>query len=752
MTATPERSRWIELVCFAALACFVALEWTDVVADPPSGRATFAVAVATGAGAALIWLGQRRDSRPVRWALAGGVALAAVLAGLVIVGLPARLLLPIHWGELASNLDRSLQGIADVPVPYAGTDPWTRLAILLAAPLVVGLAAMAAFWPRRRRPGRGRIEALVLLVGLYLVAVAWVRPDRQLADGALLLVLVCAFLWLPGLQNGNRWRALAAVVAAGAVALPAAVAINPNRPLLDYRHWNLLSAQGQSFHWDHSYGPLDWPQQGRLLVEVASERSHYWKATNLDSFDGVRWIRSYVSGEEPALGEPLKFHPKGAPPRPNPEWIDRVNFRIKGLTSDSALGAGTVLALNRVQARPSQDGIWDMTEELAPGDDYTALVYDPKPSPDEMQAAGTDYPVEANRYVEFALADGGALPRSVHPELWGRSGPPAIESQIAGTPYQGMYELARRVTAGAATPYEAASRIQDYLRGHLAYKQDVPNHAYPLPAFLADDHAGYCQQFSGAMALMLRMLGIPSRVSAGFATGGRGSRTTNFLVDDTDAHDWVEVFFPAIGWVTFEPTPAAAPAETQIDDGTLGVSKPDVNGGPATPLDISDPGGANQSQPKGTPETKVGPKAGASGGGGLPIVAAVVGVLLLSGIGLYGYRRIRTARLDDDELAGAELRELERALARLGSPLPAGATLLTAEKELARLGGPPAATYAAELRERRYRRAAKSPPSLAERRSLRRALRRGPTRWAPNRPSSLAVLRAFPPGGPALRA
>src|SRR5262249_27398436 len=145
---------------------------------------------------------------------------------------------------------------------------------------------------------------------------------------------------------------------------------------------------------------------------------------------------------------------------------------------------------------------------------------------------------------------------------------------VQGTPYEAMYGLARQITAGATTPYDAAQRIELYLRDNFQYRQDVPNHAYPLPAFLGEDHAGYCQQFSGTMALMLRMLGIPSRVSTGFAPGGRDPEHNNSLVDDTDAHNWVEVFFPGIGWVTFDPTPPAAPASTQIDDNALGVTDP----------------------------------------------------------------------------------------------------------------------------------------------------------------------------------
>src|SRR5204863_108533 len=135
------------------------------------------------------------------------------------------LLLPGNWDELSANVDRSLTGLTDVPIPYAGADVWTRLVILLAAPLMVGAAAFAAFWPTRRRVA-GRICALVLLVGFYLVAVAWGRPERQLAAGALLVLLVGAWLWLPSLDRGRGVAASFAVAVAALVAVPAAALVD----------------------------------------------------------------------------------------------------------------------------------------------------------------------------------------------------------------------------------------------------------------------------------------------------------------------------------------------------------------------------------------------------------------------------------------------------------------------------------------------------------------------------------------------
>jgi transglutaminase-like putative cysteine protease len=738
----PER---IELICFAALGIVASLQWASLVADPPAARIVLAVALATTAGAALAAIGRLPRPRATRWALAAAAGVCALCLALVIVGLPARLLLPGHWAELSANLDRSLNGLTDVPVPYAGADVWTRLVILLAAPLMVGVAAFAAFWPRRRRAA-GRICALVMLIALYLVAVAWARPERQLAGGALLVLLVCAWLWLPSIDRGRGPAAGFAVAATALVAVPAAALVDPGRALIDYRNWDLLSAHGVSFRWDQSYGPLDWPQKGTLVLEVSSEKSHYWKATNLDTFDGVRWARSAGSSSEPALGEPLKFHPKGTDPSPDTEWVDRINLDVRGLTSDFAIGAGTILALRRAEASPDPDGIWAMNEELHPGSSYTALVYDPKPSPTEMSAAGTAYPSETARYVSFTLSGGPDGARSIDAPFWGPSGPGSIQEQVQGTPYEPMYTLARGLAAGATAPYEVVRRIELYLRENYAYQQDVPNHSYPLPAFLSDDRAGYCQQFSGTMALMLRMLGIPSRVSTGFAPGGRDPDHNDFLVDDTDAHNWVEVFFPGIGWATFEPTPAAAPAATQLNDNTLGVTDPTPSGDTGAERNVPDPRGGNLPAPTPTQGVAATPGGNSPGSATGMLLGVGTGAVTLLALTAYGYRARRRERLRPDELADGELWELDRALDKLGSPLLPGTTLRGAQRLLEEFAGPAAARYAATLEARRYRDPSAAPPGVTERRALRRALLRaaGPR-------SALRVLRAVPPGGPASR-
>src|SRR3712207_8907014 len=81
------------------------------------------------------------------------------------------------------------------------------------------------------------------------------------------------------------------------------------------------------------------------------------------------------------------------------------------------------------------------------------------------------------------------------------------EAWLTASRYARMYRLARRLRARASTPYEYIRSVQDHLRTGLSYNETPPRAAVPLDAFLFRDKRGYCQQFSGAMALLLRMGG-----------------------------------------------------------------------------------------------------------------------------------------------------------------------------------------------------------------------------------------------------
>jgi protein-glutamine gamma-glutamyltransferase len=119
-------------------------------------------------------------------------------------------------------------------------------------------------------------------------------------------------------------------------------------------------------------------------------------------------------------------------------------------------------------------------------------------------------------------------------------------------------QLAEQVTASADNNYDKAVAIEHYLSSHFGYTLELPriSPADPLAHFLFERKRGHCEYFSSAMAVMLRTLRIPSRVVNGFRGGEFNDLTSNYVVRASDAHSWVEAYFPGSGWVSFDPTPA----------------------------------------------------------------------------------------------------------------------------------------------------------------------------------------------------
>lgn len=120
-------------------------------------------------------------------------------------------------------------------------------------------------------------------------------------------------------------------------------------------------------------------------------------------------------------------------------------------------------------------------------------------------------------------------------------------------------ELAAQVTRGATTQLEIARRIEQHLRENYGYTLDLKRveDGDPVADFLFNVKEGHCEYFASAMVLMLRTRRVPARLVNGFQTGEYNRTADIYTVRQSDAHSWVEVFFPKSGWVTFDPTPAA---------------------------------------------------------------------------------------------------------------------------------------------------------------------------------------------------
>jgi len=172
-----------------------------------------------------------------------------------------------------------------------------------------------------------------------------------------------------------------------------------------------------------------------------------------------------------------------------------------------------------------------------------------------------EHPV--NRYQatsDIAQTSASSLRRA------GQAYPPEVLSSYLGLPAldSRIPELARKITASADNDYDRAAALETYLRTHFGYSlqlsRTVPHD--PLANFLFERRQGHCEYFASSMAVMLRILGIPSRVVNGFRTGEFNDLTSQYVVRASNAHSWVEAYFPGHGWVAFDPTPGASIAAT----------------------------------------------------------------------------------------------------------------------------------------------------------------------------------------------
>ena len=135
--------------------------------------------------------------------------------------------------------------------------------------------------------------------------------------------------------------------------------------------------------------------------------------------------------------------------------------------------------------------------------------------------------------------------------------------------------LAEELTTAYANPFDKAIAVRDYLRENVAYNDQidaVPEGIDPVHYTLFVSQEGYCNYYASAMALMLRSQGVPARIVSGYAQGSFDKESSSYRVQASNAHTWVEVYFPKYGWIQFEPT-ASIPAWDRpelIDEGGSG--------------------------------------------------------------------------------------------------------------------------------------------------------------------------------------
>ena len=185
---------------------------------------------------------------------------------------------------------------------------------------------------------------------------------------------------------------------------------------------------------------------------------------------------------------------------------------------------------------------------IAPYQKYRVSTSVSTATPEELTQAGNDYPQWVlDHYLQL---------------------PDNFSSRVSS--------LASEITQTAQTPYEKAIAIKNYLR-RFPYDQLAqvpPANADGVEYFLFTARRGVCTNFASAMAVMLRSVGVPTRLATGYFRGELDKATGNYVIRGQNYHAWVEVYFPDYGWIDFEATPATPEtgAISTIEDTSYNLS------------------------------------------------------------------------------------------------------------------------------------------------------------------------------------
>ena len=344
--------------------------------------------------------------------------------------------------------------------------------------------------------------------------------------------------------------------------------------------------------WDANYDGIQFPETPTTVMRVkvpGLKRSLYWRATTLDDYTGLVWDEDLQLGEaseREQIDASSPLLPEAA--RNEEDWI-RQEFTIEALRDNRLLASAQPVRWEPGTDAPVADASGDkvlVSEGIRRDQRYTVWSYVPRPNPSQLNAFRGGYPDAANRYLEIVYEPVPA---------WGAEGRDTLMRVFLRTSnefevgaLESVYVAALGVTSEARTPYEAAALLETWFReaGGFTYDEQPPAPIGGTPAlvdFVNETKRGYCQHYAGAMALMLRLLGVPARVAVGFTSGEYSSDNREWVVRDTNAHAWVEVWFPEFGWIPFDPTPGRGEL-----DATYAVFSPEFNAGDAAGIGFAD--------------------------------------------------------------------------------------------------------------------------------------------------------------------
>jgi transglutaminase-like putative cysteine protease len=267
-----------------------------------------------------------------------------------------------------------------------------------------------------------------------------------------------------------------------------------------------------------------------------------WRGVALVNFDGRRWWNP----QEPAVLHPLNNMP-----------LDLSRLRVGTAPLFSAVATSRSSTLSyRVVMEPIGSYIFFVApvpvrfsgpyDRVAISEQGSLYYYS-----DTGKSVGLYYGEADTRNPEPLIQNSNSRDYPPGLELMYRQLPRRLDPRISA--------LAQQITASATSNYARARAIESYLQKNFGYTLQLPGfrESDPIANFLFERKQGHCEYFASSMAVMLRTLGIPSRVVNGFRGGEFNDLNKSYILRSKDAHSWVEVYFPEYGWATFDPTPGS---------------------------------------------------------------------------------------------------------------------------------------------------------------------------------------------------